>query len=1020
MIFNKQSINMLKYEKSKSKLVEFNIAEENYPKYPLNSDDLTYTTIYALSRFSEEMIEYPSSIHLSQLKNELTVVSQYYDSTFKTKIREKHNNLFLLLGSTAYFLSENFGSSKVLIEQIDGWETGDNITSLLRITLHFLLTGEWIAVLTDNKEYKLFLDGLRSHFEVGSSPKVIFDILHRLRDAVYLSDDIFDVTYIDYLFTVVICAINHSSWILLPEYSEVSIEGWKDYLSKPKSIKLLWPAQKVILQAGALIGKDLVIPLPTGVGKTKSIEIILRSKFMDKATCTTVIIAPLRALCNEITADLSSAFIDDRVVVNQFTDTTQEDFDLTMSNNMKYVFVCTPEKFSYIFRHEPDFLGFIQLFIFDEAHLFDDISRGAQYELLVSEIIRNRNESAQVVLFSAVLSNSNQISEWLFKDKSAIIDNSLVKSTEKSIGFLSSNHTIHYYEKDDMNDESFYVPKSISTSELRLLGKERIQRIFPENDSQDIAIYYAAKLCKQGAAAIYAGQARSIPKILRRIVDINDRGYDLSNLLTDGNKIEIIKLSNHFSLHYGENHELTQASKVGAFPHYRGLPNGLKMAIEHSLRKRYISFVVCTTTLAEGVNIPIKYLFLTTFSLGTSSIQIRKIQNMVGRTARAGIHTEGSAIITDSRFYDNRLKWRAGGKHKWAECKKMFDYTSTEACTSAILSMSSNLSLDYGWQYEAEDLVSLLVENYNSPFCFLIIERLILNSYREVVDNQRYDRYNKEISQKIEQLKNVIENVENYLCYIYDSLASSEQFYGIVNELVTQTFAYFLGEDKQRNALDTIFNLIAQKITSEVNMENTNYFAKSLYGIDISKQILSWIDDNIEMLEDCSLNQLLDAIANFFIELFPDRVKGDGDILIDILRLWIDGSPYIEIYKKFENEKNITQIEKLCSEVISYHLSFLIGNIFDAIGDRSDNLKDKLRLLQKMIKYGVTSRFQILVCENIFDDRVIAKEIDKLIGREVSTEKEFKDYMVSEEMKVKQIIKPYPEYFRYKFRMYIR
>ena len=42
------------------------------------------------------------------------------------------------------------------------------------------------------------------------------------------------------------------------------------------------------------------------------------------------------------------------------------------------------EIFAYSSRHEPDFLEAIQLFIFDEAHLFDDASRGAQYELLVS------------------------------------------------------------------------------------------------------------------------------------------------------------------------------------------------------------------------------------------------------------------------------------------------------------------------------------------------------------------------------------------------------------------------------------------------------------------------------------------------------------------------------------------------------------------------------------------------------------------------------------------------------------
>lgn len=345
MIFDKRSNYMLKYEKSKSKLVEFDVAEENYPNYPLNPDDLTYTTIFALSRFCEENIENPSSSYLSELKSELVVVSQYYDSTVKTQLRQNHNKLFLLLGSTAYFLSENFGSAKVLIDQIDIQEPKDNIITLLYTTLRFLLTGKWINVPTRRRYHRQYLDSLKSHFEEGASPKTIFDALRKMRSTIYQSTNILAVSYIDFLFSVTICATNHSAWILLPEHSNTGFEQWKDYLSRQDSIKLLWPAQKALLQAGALIGNDLVVPLPTGVGKTKSIEILLRAKFMEQGTCLAIIIAPLRALCNEITADLTSVLADE-ATINQFTDTTQEDFDLELIFNTKYVFVCTPEKFS--------------------------------------------------------------------------------------------------------------------------------------------------------------------------------------------------------------------------------------------------------------------------------------------------------------------------------------------------------------------------------------------------------------------------------------------------------------------------------------------------------------------------------------------------------------------------------------------------------------------------------------------------------------------------------------------------
>ena len=642
--------------------------------------------------------------------------------------------------------------------------------------------------------------------------------------------------------------------------------------------------------------------------------------------------------------------------------------------------------------------------------------------MLVSEIAKSRNEYAQMVLFSAVLSNANQISGWLFYDENATIDYSLVKSTEKSIGFLSTfDQTIHYYEKDNMAEESFYVPKSIDFKQLRLRRKETKKRIFPEKNAQDIAIYYANKLCTQGSAAIYAGQVRSIPTIMRRIVEINERGYDLSNLLVNGNPNEVDKLFELFKLHYGENHELTQTAKLGAFPYYSNLPNGIKMAIEHALRRKHISFVVCTTTLAEGVNIPIKYLFLTTFALGNTSIQIRKMQNLVGRTARAGIHTEGSAIITDSKFYDNRLKWQGGGKYRWAGCKSMFNYDNAEACGSAILSLVSDLPIDYDICYESSDLMSYLVENYGAPQCFEGLANAINEDFKKrISDDARYERYRSEIWPKVAQLEHVIENVENYLCYIYNYQQSPENFFDSVEELVSQTFAYYLGDEEQKKSLSVIFSLIAKKIMSDVKPEKSVYYAKSLYGIDISKQVLSWVDSNIENLIVCSTDQLLIAVANLFKQLFPDRTTLDIDELIDILRLWIKGMPYVAIYNSLQQKFQISQIEKICSSIFSYHLCFLIGNVVDAIGEQSEKLTEHLVLLQKMIKYGVPSHFQICVCENIFDERIIARKLERLVSQKPITDKEFKKYITSKRDEILPILKSYPEYFSYKFRLYVK
>lgn len=1011
---------MLKYEKAKAKLVEFNIKKENYPNFPLDSTDLTYTTLYVLSRYCEEMIANPDSEETNELFSELTVVAQYYDAAVKSKQWQDYDILILLLGATAYFLSENFGNAKVLVNRIRDWHFSDNIISLLYSTLHFLLLGEIIESTWEVENYATYYRSMLKHFKEGENPQAIYNSLNHLYEDADYSQNEFDITYLDFLYGVSVCAINHSAWILLPEYSGVEERRWREYLSSSESIKLLWPAQKIILEAGALSGKNIVVPLPTGVGKTKSLEIIIRSFFMQPGVRIALVIAPLRALCNEITSDLTAAF-GDAAVINQFTDTTQEDFDLEFIEDTKYVFICTPEKFSYILRHDSNFLPAINLFIFDEAHLFDDSSRGAQYELLMAEVARSRNPESQMVLFSAVLSNSEQIGDWLFGNTGAVVDHSLVKSTEKSIGFLSSDQTIHYYEKDDMGQESFYVPKSINIIKLQLHGRERKRRIFPDNNSQDLAIYYAASLCKQNGAAIFAGQVRSVAPIMRRIVDICSRGYNLSSLLENGDSAQISKLQKMFQLHYGVDSELACAAKIGVFPHYANLPNGIKMSVEFALRKRHIHLVVCTTTLAEGVNIPIKYLIITTFSYGESKIQIRKMQNLIGRTARSGIHTEGSAIVTDAKYFDNRSNWKGGGKYKWDDCKKMFDYGYTEACTSTLLELVSDFQVDYEKSFRGEALATYLIEQYNNPLCFSELKEQLKNSYNKSVSQDRFERYSPTIDKKVDQLEHILESVENYLCYVYNSENNSEKFDSIVENLVSSTFAFYLADQHQKDYLKRIFVQVVERIKQKISVSSITYFAKSLYGIKMSELILQWLDENLEKLEDCSADELQAVIADLFVQLFPEKVNVPWETFFTILKEWVSGKLYVDICKTLHNSTPMIQIERVCSNIISYDLSFLVGNIIDGIGDRSEKVSRTLAFLQKQMKYGVASQFQVLICENIFDDRYLAGVIEDMLKQPiVLNEKELKKQMRQNKQAMLDLLKDYPDFFTYRFNSFVK
>ena len=81
----------------------------------------------------------------------------------------------------------------------------------------------------------------------------------------------------------------------------------------------------------------------------------------------------------------------------------------------KNIMVLTPEKLIYLLREDIEIIKDTGLIIFDEAHMFDDVSRGAQYELLISTIMMYLREDTQKLLLSAVIPNTVQINDWFWK-----------------------------------------------------------------------------------------------------------------------------------------------------------------------------------------------------------------------------------------------------------------------------------------------------------------------------------------------------------------------------------------------------------------------------------------------------------------------------------------------------------------------------------------------------------------------------------------------------------------------------
>lgn len=996
---------MLKYQKAKAKLVEYDIPRKDYPKFPLNSNELSYPVVYILSRYAESVIE-NNVADMEEFSPHLVAASQYFDAAVGANDREEYDVDFLLSGAAAYFLSDDFGSAKVLCSEFFV-RINPEINEPQKITgnlLGYLLLNRDFHISVDTPNGEKVCHSLLAYYNTGEGVEKIRGLLSEYRKAVYENDAPMEIYYVDILCAIVMVALSKSSWILLPRYSELDQSLWSDYLKGPKAPRMLWPAQQLIGEKGVLRGQSAIVQLPTGVGKTKSIELVIRSSFASGRATTAIIVAPLRALCNEIANDMISAF-GGEVLVNQFSDVLEEDFSLELFLSFKSkILICTPEKLSYIIHHQADFLDEIGLYIFDEGHMFDDGSRGAIYELLISEIRSHISGKEQIILLSAVLSNAEQIQKWLLGEAGVLASDSKIKATPKTIGFASQTKDIHYYS-DDSAQEDFYVPRSIEVIALQKRPREKKQRYFPElTDAKDIAIYYANKLCKNGGVAIFANRTSTVLTVINRIIELRDRGCLLAEIKGNSDGKEMSRLAQLMSDYYGEQHPYTIACYLGVVPHYSNLPNGLRLAVEHACRNKALRLVVCTSTLAQGVNIPIKYLFMTSFMVARNSMRIRSFQNLMGRTARSGMYTEGSVIVTDPQLFDNKNNRKNGGNYKWNECIKMFDDSAAEPCGSSILSLVQDIRIDYETRVIGAKVAQHIIDHYNEPDCF----EQYVNKLTTALHKAYPQKNASSIVESVMARKSIVEAIENHLCFVF-SIDENADKQSIAADICKETLAYFMANDDEKALLEEIFNIITLK-TNKIDYSQIKNYARTMIGIDSLLQIEKWIAENHLTRQNYTNEQLVEMIISFFQE--THTLKKGTKCFADICQMWLDGCSFVEMYES--TSLPIADLEDICNKSISYELSFFVGSIIDIIEISDEDIVNplpNLLRLQRRLKYGVKTETAVSICEKIFNDRFLANLLADEIGHDTIESNSIVGVIQSHKDDILDILSAYPTYF---------
>lgn len=897
---------LLGITRSKAKMLEYNVPTDHHIKITQDPAKLFTISIGLLGDFAAAINRKeadPDS--LLELRENLLFSARFFDAYLSSKLNEMLDSYVLLLGSASYYLCDLPGSASVLAKYIDGNcpdLDGDGLECLLLWLLQDDLN-------TTNEEFegpfREFVDAifhlLLQFFEDGTGENNLLDLAADLREAVYEFGTPRQLLFGDVIAAVLKKKIENSTWKALPVYSGISLDKWFYALQKESFIKELWPAQHLLGKAGVLKGKSAIVQMPTSAGKTKATELVLRSAFLADRVSLAIIIAPFRALCHEIKNSLGEAFQKETVKVDELSDALQKDFETAELLGHQQILVVTPEKLLYALRQNPDLAAHIRLLIFDEGHQFDNGARGITYELLLTSLCSMIPEGAQKVLISAVINNAEAIGEWLIGEPTVVEGTTLIP-TFRSVGFaswLDQLGRIEYVDSRDTEKNEFFVPRVIERVNLGRKPGEKLDRFFPEQAlkangkpnpdfGKTVALYLGMKLVQNGSIAVFCGQKSTAVSVCEKAVDVIERGVTLSLPLEYCDVQEVERLTHLHIENLGTNSSASQCAAHGIFSHHGNTPHGIRLAVEYAMRNNLVRFVVCTSTLAQGVNLPIRYLIVTNVYQGMDRIKVRDFHNLIGRAGRAGMHTEGSILFADPLIYDKREAMNY--KRQWAQVKDLLEPSNAEPCISNLLSIFEPIKSDdekYKIKMEALDFAKTYISDSDEVFQLAT----------EIVAKHRDKKFSLEgVKRQIAWKTSLICAVESFLLSNWDEARD-----GYIGEdaicLAERTLAFFLADDQEKEYIRDLFQLLAENISANItDPERRKIYGRTLYGIQDAQAIEGWVQSNTDRL--LSILDETEALELIW-PLFTQQIKAGvfskfnkPEVLKEIACEWVHGKTF--------------------------------------------------------------------------------------------------------------------------------
>lgn len=364
---------------------------------------------------------------------------------------------------------------------------------------------------------------------------------------------------------------------------------------------------------------------PTASGKTFLVLQWLIDQMLSGEARVAIYLAPTRALVSEIESSLV-ALLDKESGVQVSSLPLRDKYDIALSGGAHLIFVFTQERLHLLANILGDAIV-IDLLIVDEAHKIGDNQRGVILQDAIERVGR-ANPNLKLVFISPATQNP----EELLADAPEGVEVAAVDSDAPTV-----LQNVIVAEQ---------VPRKPKLWKLSVRQHDTalpvgvLQLANSPAGLQKRLAFIAAAAGARGGTLVYANRA----------ADSEDIAALISQLVppVDPPDPELFELADLARKGVHPQYRLAALVERGVAFHYGNMPSLIRLEVERLFRSGKIRFLICTSTLIEGVNLSCRTIVLRGPRKGIGHpMEPHDFWNLAGRAGRWGNEFQGNIICID-------------------------------------------------------------------------------------------------------------------------------------------------------------------------------------------------------------------------------------------------------------------------------------------------------------------------------------------------------------------------------------